>query len=131
MAKIALENTQTMPSNSHTRLEFTSLCRLSDLTVEGRGFEVRRGDQIHAVFLIPTAEGPVAYRNRCPHTGVNLDWVPDRFLDRCGKLIQCATHGARFRIHDGFCVSGPCQGDALESIPVRVIGDQVEIALPA
>ena len=128
---IALKNTQIMHSNSRSRLKFHSLCRLSDLTPEGRGFEVHQSDQIHAVFVVPTADGPVAYRNRCPHTGVNLDWVPDRFLDRCGEFIQCATHGARFRINDGYCVFGPCQGDALESIPVRIVDARVEVAIPA
>ncbi|MEE8263379.1 MAG: Rieske (2Fe-2S) protein, partial [Gammaproteobacteria bacterium] len=40
-------------------------------------------------------------------------WVPDQFLDETGNLLQCATHGALFRIEDGFCVAGPCTGASL------------------
>ena len=34
--------------------------------------------------------------------------------------ILCATHGAEFRIEDGFCVLGPCRGQSLEPISVSV-----------
>jgi len=73
-----------------------------------RIFAVRRGDAIHA------------YVNRCPHVGTPLDWSPDEFLDRDGRHIVCATHGALFRVDDGFCVAGPCSGDRLEPFPVAV-----------
>ncbi len=86
-------------------------------TPEGRvaGFLVRCGERLHA------------YRNRCPHTGVPLNWMPDRFLTPEGDLIQCATHGALFRLEDGFCVFGPCAGQALEALSVRVDGTRVKI----
>ena len=83
-------------------------------------------------FTVQTARGPLelivlhwqgrvlAYENRCPHTGVNLDWVPGRFMDADGRHLQCATHGALFRPADGRCVSGPCAGDALRAVPVQV-----------
>jgi len=70
-------------------------------------FAVRQGDQIHL------------YRNHCPHLGLPLEWMPDQFLDREGHYIQCATHGALFRIDNGLCVSGPCQGESLEAIPYQ------------
>lgn len=57
------------------------------------------------------------YWNRCPHLGTPLEWEEDKFLDADGALIQCATHGALFRIEDGHCLSGPCQGKYLQSIP--------------
>jgi nitrite reductase/ring-hydroxylating ferredoxin subunit len=60
-----------------------------------------------------------AYRNRCPHTGVNLNWLPDQFLDLNGEYIQCAMHGALFRIDDGYCVYGPCAGASLEKLPLQ------------
>jgi nitrite reductase/ring-hydroxylating ferredoxin subunit len=55
--------------------------------------------------------------NRCPHVGTPLDWAENEFLDREGRHIVCATHGALFRIDDGRCVAGPCQGDRLEPFP--------------
>jgi nitrite reductase/ring-hydroxylating ferredoxin subunit len=71
-------------------------------------FAVRRGDQVWV------------YVNSCPHIGVPLDPVPDRFLDRKGEHVICSTHGARFRVEDGFCTTGPCQGDSLEAVAHRI-----------
>ena len=39
--------------------------------------------------------------------------MADRFLTREKDLILCATHGALFRIGDGHCISGPCEGQRL------------------
>jgi nitrite reductase/ring-hydroxylating ferredoxin subunit len=65
-----------------------------------------------------------AYENRCPHQGTTLDWAPDRFMSSDGELLQCATHGALFRIEDGLCVFGPCQGQRLTPLRIeRVDGD--------
>jgi nitrite reductase/ring-hydroxylating ferredoxin subunit len=35
-------------------------------------------------------------------------------------LILCAMHGALFEIETGVCVSGPCAGLGLRTLPVRV-----------
>ncbi|MEH6559018.1 MAG: Rieske 2Fe-2S domain-containing protein [Oceanicoccus sp.] len=61
------------------------------------------------------------YRNKCPHLGIELNWQEDQFLDMDGALIQCSTHGALFLIEDGECVSGPCLGERLESMPFEII----------
>ena len=74
---------------------------------------LRRGDQV------------LAYLNRCPHRGLELDWVPNQFLDPSGRYLQCATHGALFHPEDGRCIQGPCAGRGLERVPVEVEGDQV------
>jgi nitrite reductase/ring-hydroxylating ferredoxin subunit len=34
--------------------------------------------------------------------------------------ILCATHGAEFRIEDGYCVLGPCTGQSLEPVAVKL-----------
>jgi len=60
------------------------------------------------------------YVNACPHLGLPLECLPDRFLDAAGRHLVCTAHGARFRAEDGFCVSGPCAGDSLEAVPARV-----------
>lgn len=67
------------------------------------------------------------YRNRCPHRQVRLNWQANEFLDQTGSLLQCATHGALFLIESGECISGPCQGDFLEPVPVRRQGDQLYV----
>ena len=47
--------------------------------------------------------------------------IPDgRFLTKDGTLIQCSTHGAKFGIEDGICVSGPCQGDRLKPVKTEI-----------
>ena len=54
------------------------------------------------------------------HAGRRLDWAPGQFLkSRDGHLV-CAVHGAAFELQGGNCVSGPCKGDALRAVPVRV-----------
>jgi len=76
-------------------------------------FAVRQGHQVHA------------YVNSCPHIGVPLDWLPNRFLSTDGTRIICAMHGAEFTIAEGECTAGPCLGDHLQSVPVRIDGDMV------
>ena len=66
------------------------LCNLDDLEkrqaieldINGRRlFAVRQEDQLYA------------YWNICPHLGIPLNWMPDRFLDLEGTLIPVSyTH---------------------------------------
>lgn len=90
-----------------------------------RGFSVQYAGQPLALFVVHSAGRFYAYRNSCPHTGAPLEWVADRFLDADGRLIQCATHAALFRIEDGLCISGPCAGDALGAIELRVVASRI------
>ena len=95
------------------------LCRLAELPDgAGKGFWFGRDTMRYGVFVLRRGDGVVAYENSCPHRGTPLDWQPDRFLDVTGRLILCATHGALFRIADGFCVSGPCAGARLKAVAV-------------
>lgn len=73
-----------------------------------------------ALFLVRKRGGLYAYRNRCPHTGAPLEWREHQFLDVDNGFIQCAMHGALFRVADGHCLRGPCVGQALEALPVRL-----------
>lgn len=85
-----------------------------------RSLEFRDGDKRLEIFLHRLGDQVVAFRNRCPHTGAPLDWQPNRFLDSTGTVFLCAVHGARFRRHDGFCLSGPCAGAFLQPVAVKV-----------
>ncbi|MBY4678294.1 Rieske (2Fe-2S) protein [Marinobacterium arenosum] len=60
------------------------------------------------------------YENNCPHRSIPLEWMPDQFLDVEKNFLQCATHGALFKIDSGECVFGPCVGDALTSVPFEL-----------
>lgn len=91
---------------------------LDDIAMPGsKGYLLEDGREI---FVVRHAGGTHAYLNRCPHTGSPLDWVPDQFLDLDKAHIQCATHDARFRLHDGFCVKGPCAGGALTPLALDI-----------
>ena len=70
-----------------------------------------------------------AYVNSCPHQGTPLETFPDRFLDQNGLLV-CSTHGARFRVDDGYCVSGPCVGKSLRVVACVVEAGVVVVDLP-
>lgn len=72
------------------------------------------------VLVVRQGSRVAAYENSCPHVGTPLDWTPDEFLDRTRRYLVCATHGALFRLGDGVCVAGPCQGDQLERWPVTL-----------
>jgi nitrite reductase/ring-hydroxylating ferredoxin subunit len=91
------------------------LCAPDELAEgQSRGFEVA-GEKLFAV----RKNGQLyAYRNRCPHRGIALEWLPDQFLDASASLIQCATHGALFLIESGECVAGPCAGQSLQTLAI-------------
>jgi nitrite reductase/ring-hydroxylating ferredoxin subunit len=97
------------------------ICRLDELHAgDSRGFILRQGGQSHGIFLVRQADRVYGYVNRCPHTGAPLDWVPHRFLSLDGRYIQCAMHAAMFRIEDGACLGGPCNGTGLSSLPLVI-----------
>lgn len=105
------------------------LCALADLADgQTRGFTARDGAEPVDIFVQRRGESVIAYVNSCPHTGSPLDWLPDRFLAHDGRHLLCATHGALFRPQDGYCVAGPCRGESLEKVPVRIAGGQVMLA---
>jgi nitrite reductase/ring-hydroxylating ferredoxin subunit len=67
------------------------------------------------------------YLNICPHTGRRLDYAPGKFLLKNDTLI-CAVHGATFNRADGLCIAGPCRGEHLCEVALRVEGDSVRLA---
>lgn len=98
------------------------LCELEELDVDKgvKGMEVEVDGQALSLLLVRVDNEVYGYVNRCPHTGVELNWMPDQFLDLDRSFIQCATHDARFKIEDGECVFGPCVGDSLQALPLRL-----------
>jgi nitrite reductase/ring-hydroxylating ferredoxin subunit len=97
-----------------------ALCRVEEIPDGGaKGFPAAPGG-FTGLFAVRRGDAVVVYVNACPHLGVSLDWAPDRFLDAAGELIVCSTHGAEFRIEDGFCLRGPCAGDRLESVMTEI-----------
>ncbi len=108
----------------------TELCAVADIPDSGsNGFFVDTADGRLLYMAIRRGPKVFVYVNSCPHTGMPLDFQPGRFLNADGTLIQCSTHGAEFRIDDGYCVSGPCEGDHLTAVETEIRGDRVLIRL--
>jgi nitrite reductase/ring-hydroxylating ferredoxin subunit len=104
------------------------LCHVDEIGEAGKGFTLTRifKDKPEAtmpVFLVPDGDGVHCYMNMCPHQGITLEMKPDTFLDVERELIQCSTHGAKFRKEDGYCTKGPCVGRSLTKLPVMVDDD--------
>lgn len=108
-------------------METIRLCHIDELDNDSsRGFTVRE----QAIFAVKKYGQVYAYHNRCPHLGVPLEWLPDRFLDADAALIQCSTHGALFVIESGECVAGPCSGQSLQPLPVEITDNEIFVRLP-
>src|SRR5690554_7965150 len=71
------------------------------------------------------AGGVRAWLNVCPHAGRRLDWAPGQFLKTGDDLLVCAAHGASFELARGECVAGPCRGESLRAVAVRVVDGEV------
>lgn len=67
------------------------------------------------------------YKNACPHIGIPLEWIENRFLDSSYSMIQCANHGALFVIENGRCVAGPCTGQKLVSVDYDVVDGEIRL----
>ena len=102
-----------------------ALCRL-DAIPDGtaRGFEL---DPETPIFVVRQGDRALAYHNRCPHIGVQLNWMPDAFMSLDRVWLQCSLHGAQFRINDGFCVYGPCLGRSLEPLPLTIVDGRIQV----
>ncbi|HUC98945.1 MAG TPA: Rieske 2Fe-2S domain-containing protein [Candidatus Polarisedimenticolaceae bacterium] len=71
-----------------------------------------------------------AYVNRCRHMPTPLDFIRDQFVSDDGKYLMCYTHGALYEFATGLCVDGPCKGQALYRLPVRVDRGEVLVGCP-
>jgi nitrite reductase/ring-hydroxylating ferredoxin subunit len=103
------------------------LCRLVDIPDgEGLGFSLNRveADRVGGghlqIFVVRRGDQVFCFANSCPHQSSPLDWIENQFMTPDKSRIMCATHGAQFRIEDGHCIAGPCEGDALTPLPVSV-----------
>ena len=70
----------------------------------------------------------VAYRNLCRHLPVPLDGGTGQLLSEDGAHLICGTHGAMYRLVDGYCVDGPCEGLSLQTLHVREDGGELYVS---
>ncbi len=101
---------------------FVEVARINDLPEAGaKGIELDGQKFI----LIRKDTQVFAYRNHCPHRGIPLEWQPDKFLDYEKQFIQCSTHGALFTLDTGECIAGPCTGQSLDPVEVRLTDEKI------
>ncbi|MBV1914405.1 MAG: Rieske 2Fe-2S domain-containing protein [Pseudomonadales bacterium] len=97
---------------------------------ESRGFSLPGAKAEAAIFAVKKRGKLFVYYNSCPHTGVGLEWVPDRFLNYEKDLIQCSLHGALFEIDTGYCIHGPCARQSLRSMEHVIKNGTILVKLP-
>ena len=107
----------------------TRLCAAADVQ-DGQGKEIVFGDGKDAfrVVVFRIGERLLAYHNCCPHFSLPLNYEPDKFHVFDGELLMCAHHVAMFRLEDGLCFDGPCQGARLTAIEIRNTCGEISIA---
>ncbi|WP_410474511.1 PfkB family carbohydrate kinase [Guyparkeria sp. TX1] len=111
------------------------LCRLDDLEpvdalgVWPRGDEAARGGPAPLI-VARDGERVCAWRNVCPHNGSPLSRERHDFLEtREGeRQLRCNVHQAYFRLDDGLCTAGPCEGQRLEPVDLERIGNRIYLA---
>jgi nitrite reductase/ring-hydroxylating ferredoxin subunit len=113
------------------------ICRIDALGTGGaRGFAIGSGDWPLRGFVVRVGKEVRGYINRCPHVGHPLNLLPHGFLTADETLILCSSHGALFEKLTGYCVAGPCAGQALQPLPLHIadgfvlLGDGVEPSAP-
>lgn len=107
----------------------SALCALDDLEDGGSaGLVADLNGEKMSLILVRKGGEVYIYENVCPHIGAPLDFTPGQFLNLERDLIQCAMHGALFRIEDGKCVHGPCSGQGLTAVASEVRNGQVFLA---
>lgn len=95
------------------------LCRLDDIPDGGARGLLRQGRD-DRVFAVRRGNAVQVWLNDCPHNHRPLDYRQDQFLSGDGQHIVCFAHSAHFALHDGRCFAGPCVGQHLTAVPVRV-----------
>ena len=107
----------------------TALCTLAEIPQRGAR-EIVFGDGYDSfrVLVLRSAGGVRAYRNRCAHVHIPLNYEPDQFHVLENDVLMCAHHGAMYRIADGFCFDGPCEGANLSRVGVSIRGNTVVLA---
>jgi nitrite reductase/ring-hydroxylating ferredoxin subunit len=102
------------------------LCRLDDIPDGGaRGFSVEGPALAQRLIVVRRGSAVFGYINSCPHVPSRLDFTPGEFLDPDGAYLECQGHGALFRIEDGYCIEGSCEGRSLLAAPVCVADGRV------
>jgi nitrite reductase/ring-hydroxylating ferredoxin subunit len=81
-----------------------------------------------AILLVRRGDRVAGFVNECPHMGLPLDWKADRLALGGGAFLRCSHHGALFQVDDGVCVAGPCVGESLRPVTLRIVDGVIMLA---
>jgi len=97
------------------------LCALEDLD-GGKAVLLAfgEGSRKAEIFVMAHENDIVAYVNACPHFNISLNYREPKFLNGAGDRFLCINHYAQFRIPDGYCDEGVCEGHWLTPVAIRV-----------
>ncbi len=99
----------------------TELCSLDEIEDnDAKGMVARIDGKQRNILIARKGDKAFAYLNWCPHNQVLIDQIPGKFFDADHQHLQCSKHGAKFRVEDGHCFEGPCEGDGLKSLKIEL-----------
>jgi nitrite reductase (NADH) small subunit/3-phenylpropionate/trans-cinnamate dioxygenase ferredoxin subunit len=102
--------------------DFQTVARVGEIPAgEGRCFAL--DDKLVAVFLVD--EEYFAINDTCPHMGASL---AEGYVEE--GAVYCPWHAWRFSVRDGTWLDNPKASLKTDSYPVRVSGDEIQVALP-
>lgn len=84
--------------------------------------------------LVGVVEGTlVAYANVCRHKAIPLDARGGTRLGvmaEDGRSLVCDSHGATYRLADGRCTFGPCEGTSLHAFAATRSQNRLTLTWP-
>ena len=102
------------------------LCHLDELPDGGSRGLLREGFE-DKLCVVRLGQEVFAWLNDCPHEHRPMEYRQDQFLSGDGGHIVCFAHSAHFDIRTGLCFAGPCTGQSLIPVPVRIADGEVFI----
>lgn len=101
------------------------LCHEADVTEgDAKGFPID-GNPRRKVIVLRHEGRLIGWLDSCPHYagGTPMAWRTNAYLNGDKTKIVCASHGATFNKETGVCELGPCLGQSLTPVPLRVDTD--------
>ena len=86
---------------------------------QGREYTFGPAHDAFSMFVVRRGAAAFGYVNVCPHFSLKLNYKRDQFTTRDGE-IMCSMHYALFRLDDGMCLEGACEGRGLDPVPIEV-----------
>ncbi len=104
----------------------SDLCGVDEIADgTGRVFTWGSGKEARGIIVLRRDDAVRGFVNVCPHFQIPLDHRGAVTTFR--EFVLCSHHYAAFRIADGSCVEGPCQGASLTPVPIEVEAGRVRL----